>query len=258
MSNLQDLQDKFQHYLMHGTPGIKPLIIGTQKVPIATRLGVYQNAYRLRLLESLGINYPCLQAYIGEKEFRRIGNDYINTHPSPYRSIRWFGDLLPNFLLTHYSDEYPYLAELAEFEWKMTLTFDAADIPPFKMEQMATIPPDAWGNMRFTPHPSLYQMDFFWNIVSIWEALANKEKAPSLQKNTLASSWILWRQDYINRFYGLTPDEAWVINGMINGLTFGELCEGLCAFIAPEEVGMRAASLLKGWLQAGLLTDITY
>ncbi|MDP1602274.1 MAG: DNA-binding domain-containing protein [Legionella sp.] len=257
MSNLQSLQNKFQHYLMHDTPGIERLIIGTENVPIATRLGVYQNAYRLRLLEALASNYPCLQTYIGEEEFHRIGHEYITAHPSSYRSIRWFGDQFPDFLLTHYIDRYPCLAELAEFEWKMTQAFDEADITPFKMEQMATIPPDAWGNMRFTAHPSLHQMHFFWNVVSLWEALANKETTPSPQKNPASSSWILWRQDYIIRFYGLAPEESWAINGMIAGLTFGELCEGLCTFIAPDEVGMRAASLLKGWIQSGILTNIT-
>jgi hypothetical protein len=258
MSNLHSLQEKFQNYLLTDKLSLDHLIAGTHKVPVATRLGVYQNAYHSRLLESLAINYPCLKTYIGEDEFHRIGNGYINAHPSSYRSIRWFGDQFPAFILSHHIDEYPCLAEFAEFEWKMTLAFDAADITPFKMGQMATIPPEAWGSMRFRAHPSLHQMHFFWNTVALWEALANKENCPSPQKNDVASSCILWRQEYITRYYGLTPDESWAINAMITGLTFGELCEGLCDFIAPEEVGMRAAGFLKGWIQSGLLTDIHY
>ena len=43
---------------------------------------------------------------------------------------------------------------------------------------------------------------------------------------------------------------------MINGLTFGEICEGLCQWIAEDNAGVHAASLLKGWITTGLISNV--
>jgi hypothetical protein len=43
---------------------------------------------------------------------------------------------------------------------------------------------------------------------------------------------------------------------MIQGLSFGELCEGLCQWVPVEEVGMRAATYLKNWIQKGMLSKL--
>lgn len=257
-TSLCNVQNNFQNYLLHGQIDIQPSIIGTEKVPVVTRLAIYRDAYQARLLESLASNYPALKTYLGFEEFQKIGCAYTNAHPSLYRSIRWFGNELTNYLTHYYDNQYPYLAELAEFEWKMTLAFDAADTDVVKLEQMAVIPADTWANMRFTPHPSLQRMNFFWNVSSIWQSIMAEEEPESPVRNSAPTPWILWRNDYINRFYALSDDESWAIDGMKRGLTFGELCEGLCSFVSEEEVGMRAATLLKNWIQSGLLSEIRF
>lgn len=62
----------------------------------------------------------------------------------------------------------------------------------------------------------------------------------------------------MNRFYSLEQDEAWAIDSMLKELTFGELCEGLCQWHHEDTVGMKAATLLKNWIQAGLISEIKY
>jgi len=256
MTDLQDLQSRFQNFLLSGQNDISQFIVATEKVPITTRLGIYKNAYQARLIEALASNYPCLKVCLGDDEFQKIACDYIQSHPSSFRSIRWFGDELALYLLQLEDKKYLYLAELAEFEWKMTLTFDAAERELLTIEQMAAIPPDSWGDMLMIPQPSLQRMNFFWNVVSIWQRIANEENSESPIKKSKPDPWILWRLDYVNRFYALSDDEAWAIDQMIAGVSFGKLCEGLCAFVDEQEVGMRAATLLKGWIQSGLLAEI--
>jgi hypothetical protein len=38
--------------------------------------------------------------------------------------------------------------------------------------------------------------------------------------------------------------------------SFGDICEGLCQWVSEEEAGQRAASLLKTWIQLGLLAEV--
>ncbi len=137
----------------------------------------------------------------------------------------------------------------------MTLAFDAADEEALKVEQMAAVPPEAWANVRFKPHASLQLMNFSWNTVKIWEAIS-QEKKPPKPKLYNPVTWALWRKDYLNLFYSLGEDEAWALNALVKGATFGELCEGLCNWCEEQDVGMRAASLLKGWIESGLISGI--
>ncbi len=253
MSPLINLQNQFQRYLLTGQASIQESIVNSEKVPASQRLFLYLDSYRCRLIDSLISNFPVLSEYLGYDVFQQLAVDYINRHPSPYRSIRWYGDIFADYLREQTE---PYLSELAEFEWKMTLAFDAADDETLTIEQMATIPPEIWENIRFRPHASLQRMDFYWNIVDLWEAVSNNETAARPLKNSSTTPWVLWRRDYINRFYSLCESEAWALDALIKGSTFGELCTGLCEWFDEQEVGMQAASMLKGWIQSGLLKDI--
>ncbi|CDZ77520.1 hypothetical protein BN59_01803 [Legionella massiliensis] len=252
MSDLFKLQSQFQNYLLTNQADIHKAIVATENVTVEKRLSIYSDAYHFRLIDSLGSNFPILMNYLGFDAFSSLAGDYIDKFPSPYRSIRWYGDTFAEYLR---ETSEPYLAELAEFEWKMTLTFDAADDKALEIEEMAAIPPESWPNLRFVPHASLQLMRFNWNVVAIWEALSN-EQEPSPPQSGDSRLWALWRRDYINRFYSLNSDEAWALDALVNGATFGELCEGLCEWHDEQEVGMLSASFLKSWIQSGLIAGI--
>lgn len=253
MNDFMKLQQNFQHYLQTGQADIQDSIVNTDFLSAKNRLQVYRDAYQIRLEEALTQNFPALQAYLGQEAFHQLALDYIAAHPSRYRSIRWFGDGLADYLK---NDENTLLAELAEFEWSLTLVFDAADAPQFELSQMALIPPESWGTMILKAHPSLRRMNFSWNVVAIWEALSHHQTTQAPIKSPSIVPWVMWRQAYSNRFYALAQDEAWAIDAMQNQETFGAICEGLCQWHAEDAVGMRAATLLKGWIHSGLINDL--
>ncbi|KTD67040.1 MULTISPECIES: DNA-binding domain-containing protein [Legionella] len=256
MTELAQLQNQFQKFLLSEHSEIHDSIVQTELVSVDTRLGIYGDAYKLRLIESLSTSFSALYAYLGTEEFNKLSTYYIEAHPSCYRSIRWYGDLLPEFIKHNYP-QYPYLAELADFEWKMCLAFDAADTPVVRVEDMAVVPPEAWANLQFVLHPSLQRINYFWNAVSLWQALTYDHELPELQQNEAFTPWVLWRApEYMLQFYSLSQQEAWLLDGVSQGLSFGALCEGLCQWVTPEEVGMTAASYLKGWIQNGMLSQL--
>lgn len=258
MSHLSKLQMDLQHHLLTGNARIESAIVETATVSIQSRLNIYRNAYQTRLVEALSSHFPCLQVHLGDDAFEIIARDYIDTHPSTYRSIRWFGNHFSDFLKGYCDSAYDYLAELAELEWKMTLAFDASDAPPFQLNDMINIPPGAWGDMKLVMHPTTQQMNFLWNVVSIWEAIMNDEPPIEAQKTLEPVAWILWRQNHMNRFYKQSTDEAFALDAIVKGATFGEMCEGLCQWHDEDNVGLHAASLMKGWIEVGLITGVIF
>ena len=259
MKELIQLQNEFQQYLFHDGDAIQYQIVDTKNVSTEIRLSIYQNAYYSRLLEALETTYPILKKHMGEDDFESMGYKYIHQYHSTYRSIRWFGDNMADFLSEH-SDyrELLHLSELSKFEWTMCLVFDAADEDIVLLEQIGNVAPENWENMRFKPHPSLHCFQLEWNVVAIWQALSENEIPAVLEKSDSPVTWIAWRNDLLSHFCSLPLDEAWAMKTFLAGQSFGEICEGLCQWHDENDTAMHAASLLKGWINAGLISGIYF
>ena len=248
MNTLIEIQRHFQDHLLHSNNDIIQDILTTEKFTAHERLSVYSNAYSSRLIEALSANYSALHIYLGDEQFEELSIAYVKQHPSCHRSIRWFGHHLSQFLNEHlpYMD-FPFLAELAKFEWVMTLAFDAENKTILSLDGMQSIPPEAWENMHLVVHPSVNILNLYWNVASIWESTFSDETPPEPSKNEHPLNWIVWRDNLISHYCSLEKEEAYALNALLKGLSFGQVCEGLCQWIDEQEVAVYAASLLKGW-----------
>ena len=80
MARLDTIENDFQSFLLTGRADIEARVVGTQRVPIATRLAIYGDAYRSRLIETLEGHYPALLALIGAEHFAALGGAYVQAH----------------------------------------------------------------------------------------------------------------------------------------------------------------------------------
>ncbi|HQU15882.1 MAG TPA: DNA-binding domain-containing protein [Gammaproteobacteria bacterium] len=257
MNGLRDLQEVFQAYVLSGdAAAIEARVTGSRRATALTRLGVYGEAYALRLLEALESDYPVLRAVVGEGGFEALGRRYIVGHPSHHFSIRWFGGDLARLLRDAGLGERPWLAELAAFEWAMTEVFDAADAPTLVVEEMAAVPPEQWPGMRLIVHPSLRRLDLRWDVTRVWKAVKADEPPPVPVRTTKPVAWVLWRRDLTNYFRSLPEDAAWALDAVRDGATFSDLCQGVCEWVAEADAPLQAAGLLKGWVTDGLISRV--
>ena len=258
MSGLARLQEDFQEYLLRGTRAIEAEVLGSERVPVATRLGIYGGAYGSRLIDALKTSYPALAELLGEEDFEALGAAYVRAHDSPFFTIRHYGDALEAFLGV-YPDtaDVPLLAELARWEWTLCAVFDAADAVPLVATALARVAPAQWAGLRFTFHPSVRRLALRWNAPQLWKALTEGEERPQLRVVEEPVEWLLWRQDLKSYFRSLEPPEAAALDAARAGATFGELCERLSAVHGAGRAAAAAAALLSGWVAAGLLVAAT-
>ena len=254
---LRQLQENFQGYLLTPDARMHPHVHGGAQVSADERLAIYANAYRLRLLESLGTDYPGLHTVLGDDDFDAMGRAYIAAHPSAHFSLRWFGSRMSEFLKTTepYS-RYPVFTEMAAFEWAKSDAFDAADSAVASISDMAAIPPDAWPGLRFIPHPSLRRLGLRWNVPTVWKEIDAGREPPELEESDYPIAWLVWRQNLLTYFRSLNVDEAWALDALQRGETFAAICDGLTEWIDAQNVAVHAAGLLKQWLTDGLISEI--
>lgn len=256
MNHLQELQRRFQRYVVNGARDIEPNI-DTTHAAASERLGIYADAYRLRLLEALETDFVALHAYLGDADFARMGQAYLDAHPSTHPSLRHFGRELCAFLAN--DDRYrsqSLLTELATFDWALTEAFDAPDDTVLAGDTLAALPPPRWASMRLRPHPSLFRLDLQWNAPALWKAADAGAPLPAAEQSAHPIAWAVWRQGLQTYFRSLPVAEAWALDAVRAGHDFATVCEGVCEWIDPAHAAADAAGLLKQWIIDGMLSDV--
>ena len=260
MSNLQQLQYRFQDYLIGQSDDIEKDIISTRDALAEHRLGTYYNAYRIRLIDSLAVDFSALHTLLGQEAFEYMTLDYLEKYPSRSPSVRWFGSNLSTFLKEDYdADDHEFLSELARFEWAQSLVFDAeTEASLFLLEDMATVPPEAWATIALTFKPAIEACDLHWNAPAVAAATETGNTDPTRHRDENPLRWLLWRQQYKTHWRSLDVHEAWAFEEMKQGANFAEICEGLLEWVDAEHVALTAAGFLKQWINNELVMCVNY
>lgn len=262
MKNLAKLQHTFQDCVLNSGNALSTAWVSASgRASPEIQLSIYTHAYRSRLLEVLTNDYPAVLMAIGEDQFSRLANDYIQAHPSHYFSLRDFGRHLPSFVAALIQQdagyrEMPWLHELTLFEWTLGQAFDAADAPRLNEQDMSAILSQAWPKLRFIPHPSVHRLDFVWNIPEMWQLLTDDNPVQVTARRDTASPWLIWREQLVTRFRSLQIDEQRAFDAMREGGRFNEMCEVLTPLMNEDKVPLRIASLLKSWITEGLISGV--
>lgn len=258
MSRLPDIQADLQHYVTRGGGAARAHIVGTDSASADERLDVYFQAYRLRLIEVLEIDFAGLRSLVNEAEFTDLAVGYIDAHPSVHPSVRWFGELLPEFLITQapWRDQ-PVLGEMAQLEWLRGRAFDAADRTPLTSEELAAVPAEQWPGLHLDFHPSAQQLMLQWNVPMIWQSVSNDAQPPPAKCQSEPIPWAIWQQELVVYWRSLDPAEDYAMSEFRAGEDFASVCNGLCQWHAETDVPAVAAQLLRQWVGDGLITGFT-
>jgi hypothetical protein len=257
MSTLSRTETDLQAYVLGAGEHALAAIAGPDEAFRRQRLDIYRDAYRLRLVEVLAADYPALRAVVGSEAFEALAADYLAAHPSTFRNVRWFGGALPGFLAARPDPASgPLPAELARFEWTLGLAFDGPDVPSVSFADVAAIAPEAWADLRLQPHPCLHLLKLRTNAVAMWKAHDAGGTPPATELLDAPLDWAIWRKDDSPYFRSLPADEAWALGAIREGATFGAICAGLCEWVEQEEAPLRAAQLLRGWVDEGWVAGL--
>lgn len=258
MTDLRNLQLRFQDYLIGGSEAIEADIVSTENALAEHRLGAYYNAYRIRLIDCLAVDYSALEQQLGREAFEYLALDYLHHYPSRHPSVRWFGRHLPEYLRDVYQgDDREFLQELASYEWAQTLVFDAAGSDRlFQLEDMAQVAPEDWPLLTFRFKPAMQWLDMYWNVPAIENAVDNATTPPHKQRAEFPQRWLLWRRDLKIHWRSLEVHEAWALEQAVAGANFAAICEGLLEWIDAEQVALVAAGFLKQWVSDQLVESL--
>ncbi|MCW8931458.1 MAG: DNA-binding domain-containing protein [Gammaproteobacteria bacterium] len=256
-SPLKSLQQEMLSWLQEAKPQIKQSVTGTEKVSADTRLDIYFNAYRFRLIEALQETFPALHTLLGDEDFFNLGMEYLTANPSKHFSLRFFGHQMSSFLNTseHFKDQ-PVLSEMAHFEWLLRDAFDAKNSEILNIEALQQIDPQSWPELKFVFHPTVHRVDLSFNTPQLWQAIDQEEPPIDIVKNEYPIAWCLWRKDLRTLYRSMDVDEAWAMDAMLSGHNFTDICSGVCEWVDEQHAAVRVAGFIQNWINEGMIQKV--
>src|SRR5918993_26901 len=260
VGSLGDLQRAFQDYLLATSDTFQAAVRDTSKADRLTLLDVYRDGYALRLIEALTTDYPGLMAMAGPADFDHVARAYIAAHPSRHPSVRWYGRDMADFLAT--TEPYsrtPAAAEMARFEWALGEAFDSPDVTPITADALMALPQEAWETLAFTTLPSLRRLVLAFEAPQAWQRRDEVEPGDlEVERAPEPLTWAIWRPDLVSNFRSLDADEAAMLDALVEGRPFPELCEAVAPFTGEEQAPARAAGLLRAMVEGGMIAGFRY
>lgn len=257
---LERLMERFQAALDGGPEAAETIhwdIAPGAGLNAAARLGIYRHAYCARLEQALAESFGKTQAYMGDALFHKLAMDFIAATPSRHASLRWYGAGFPAWLRTHLAS-HPAVAELAEFEWTLARSFDAADARSLDAEGLRLIAVKGWDGVGFVLQPSACLLSLAWNAPAIWLALERGETPPAALRTGQPVTWLVWRKTMQTHFRSLDANEADALQGLQRGDSFAAVSQRLSDRYADDDVLHEITAWLYGWLGEGLLSAVRF
>lgn len=215
---------------MKENPHVRLPIQGDERLSAVERLDIYANMYFYRILGSLQEDFPRVLKRIGKDRFHNLVTDYLLKYFPSHWSLRYAGKDLPQFLRNYRPlKRWPSLSELARFEYALLEAFDAADATVLNRNELSSIHPDRWGDLRLRPVPS-------------FQLLRRKK-----------SAMIVWRKN-LRVFYRLVnPMEGRLFQRLMKGDRFDRLCEIVMRQRGAGRARFEMVRYLRNWIREGLL-----
>ncbi|RUL66800.1 DUF2063 domain-containing protein [Dyella dinghuensis] len=238
--NLAEMQRDFQSWLVAASSdAASRLSIGS-----SAGLNVYQNNYRVQLIDCLEASYPNVRTWLGEESFLAAAVAHIDRHPPHAWTLDAYGDNFDDTLALPYPDN-PDVHELARIEFALARAFVAPDGDVLTPEALAHVD---WDTARLRLVPSLEILSATTNAADIWSALQQNDALPESEMLAEPAGVIVWRQQftvYLNTVDLL--EYAALLQLQTNG-SFAGLCDILVERLGEEEGIAKAGALLMNWI----------
>ena len=225
------------------------------------RLAVYANAYFVRIHDCLREDFGALASVLGEAVFHDLVKTYLMLHPPSRASLRHVGAKLTEHLRTEpfaamFSKRCAHAADLADLEWAITEAFYAQDAPAIGPEALASIPLDAWAELRLDLTPSLRIIRCAWPVHRVRGHFDEQVAPPPGGARSIFTEPTqirVWRNEERVCYRSTSPLEADALELAAAGDSFAAICDRVAESVADADAPRVSAELLASWFAVGLV-----
>lgn len=251
--NLNTLQVEFQNILLSAECSGADWIADS-KITLSPqqRMGIYHNAYRVRLVEVLLDNFEHTAMYLGEEWFYKLANTFVQLHASTHHNIAEYGYQFPDFLAKQLPKDQE-VSELALMDWRLRRAFDGFDSNTLSNHVLQKQVETHGADTRLSPVPTLSAVTHYFNTLDIWQAVNSEEAAPTVEYLKTPVDILIWRKGHSPHFRTLTQIESAAISYLRSGDTLEQIGESLTKEFPDADVTNEFGMMLQRWVSDEVL-----
>ncbi|WP_339868765.1 putative DNA-binding domain-containing protein [Pseudohongiella nitratireducens] len=270
----QEEQAAFWHWIVD-TPGsaapteAEKLMAPHQQLSVNDALGIYQNAYRGRLLQAASELYPVTYYTLGDAAHQQLWLGYLEKHPPKPGPMSQLGAYLLTYCRQH--DPYrglPALLELIALETRLVELFENPDLPHYSREQLQNNPAEDWAKLSWTDTGDWTLMEVDFDLETYWLKIQDYRKQPGAKPGGAdfpvpaftdqhPRHLLIRRQNHKMHFQQVSPTFAGFISLLKEGKNFAELCEYLSQHDSETDVPAKSLNYLLQAIDLELLHQQT-
>lgn len=216
------------------------------------RMCVYSGGYPARVRDALAETYPAVAHFAGEQAFEVLAHRYAASVPLTFYNLNDAGAQMPAFLRRDpMTGDLPFLADLAELEWRVAQAFHAAQRPALDPRALPWTVED-WAQAVLLFQPSVALVSSAWPLLDLWTARDTPRDAIDIELPGRKHDVVVRRAGLIVGCEPVSSGEALVLRLLLDGRSLGESLERLEADgHAPDA----AQEWFSRWTTAGMIAD---
>ncbi|MFO1241644.1 MAG: DNA-binding domain-containing protein [Rickettsiales bacterium] len=217
----------------------------------ADQLAVYINGYRYRLYDITAEDYPVLKHYLGDDEFSRLIDAFIEHTPSSHFNVNRYASHMPAFVAVHLAED-TFAYELAVLETAVSQLTDPEETTPLEPSHLAGITPETLMETVLHPREALQLLAFEYQANEYFNAVKNEESPAPVEKKSYLAVFrhedVVWRMP-------LGENEYRLLKQLFAGMPIGKALEAMQAELGlpEEELSAELMNWFSRWMRNGLL-----
>ncbi|MEO0682438.1 MAG: DNA-binding domain-containing protein, partial [Pseudomonadota bacterium] len=224
------------------------------------RFDVDRNNVVATAIDALADAFPAVRALVGDDFFRAAARLFFERAPPRSPLLFRYGDGFGAFLegFEPAMRVAPYLGDVARLEFARVQAYHAADAAPLPIARLGAVAPDAVGEVRLIPHPSLALIRSRFPVVSLWAASTGRGREDAVDLARAEDAMIL--RPALDVDLRLLPaGGAALLAALVAGRTLADAAAEAAADFAA---GVAAADVfdlsthLAGLFDAGAFVDL--
>jgi hypothetical protein len=248
---LAEAQNMMQHAILQGAAlTADDWILPKAEFSPTEQLQVYINAYRFRLYDVVAEDYCVLKNYLGDENFEKLLNDFVENVHSNHFNIGRYAAYLPDFIAKHELGN-KFAFELTTLENAISQLADAIETTPLTPEHLQGITPEDLMQMQLSPRLALQLFAFEYPVNDYYGAC--KDEASPAVPSPAQTYLCVFRHDDVMWRMDLEEAEYELLCALFNGSTIGEALGDL-----DESIAENLSNYFSRWIRNGLLAHHEY
>ena len=203
------------------------------------------------LTDALASGFPVCHALVGDELFQALARRFMELSSPRSTVLTTYGDAFCDFI-----DTFPlvrsvlYLGDVARLESARIFASHAAHTPPLTVDELASLAPCRWDQMRVDLHPSVRIVTSRYAIVSIWEAHVHGCN-PSVIDSSVPEDALIARPDLEVEVHRLHPGGALFITKLLGDATLRAAADAAARADSRFDLVSNLSGLLRSRIVVG-------